>query len=141
MLDVDDHTYDPSPVPSDADLWPGELPFTAWGERDADTLDLRVFDQGTWGMGRLQVPHGLAEMSLEYIANAITFLEENADHHYRDRVWRPFVQWHGDQLFGRVPLDAVARMAGAPSMADQPPKAWLEGTPLMRALHRRHSDG
>lgn len=64
----------PSPVPSDARLWPFELPFTAFGHLGEGMLDLRVFDQDVYWVDRVGTPHLVSEMSRDYIENVVTFL-------------------------------------------------------------------
>ncbi|WP_277454100.1 hypothetical protein [Janibacter sp. DB-40] len=39
-----------------------------------------------------------------------------------------------DVLTGRPNIDLIAEAAGAPAVGDLTPTAWLQGTPLMRAL-------
>ncbi len=75
--------YEPSPAPSDADLWPGEPPFTAWGQCAEGAIDLRVFDQGIWWVDVTQRPHRLTEMSPQYLTNVITHLHEHVDHFHQ----------------------------------------------------------
>jgi hypothetical protein len=131
--------FEPSPVPADRDLWPGELPFTAWGQREHGRLDLRVFDQDVWWVDIAQRPHRLAEMSGDYIANVIAFLEQDCDYFYAETTRRLALQMAGDLLLGRVPDEVVARELDAPAHTDLTPQEWLEATPLMRALRRRAS--
>jgi hypothetical protein len=128
-------------VPSDADLWPGELPFTAWGQHEYGTLDLRVFDQDVWWVDIEQRPHRLTEMSDEYIANVIAHLQTHAKMHYHGTLRRACLQIHGDLLLGRIPTEVVADALGATPLTDLTPQEWLEGTPLMRALRCRAAGG
>ena len=90
--------YSPSPVPSDRRLWPGELPFTAFGQFGEDSLDLRVFDQGTYWVDRTGTAHLLSQMSDAYIVNVINFLTELRDQYFADNMRRAFIQILGDQL-------------------------------------------
>jgi hypothetical protein len=53
---VNIESFPPSPVPSDERLWPGELPFTAFGQVGADHLDLHVFDQDVYWVDRIGAP-------------------------------------------------------------------------------------
>lgn len=126
-----------SPVPSDADLWPGELPFTAWGQHEAGVLDLRVFDQGRWWVDRQQTPHLVTDMSVEYVERVIGMLEADAEYFYLMTVRRDLLQRLGDAMLGRIPTDTVAESAGVTPLLDLTPQAWLEGSPLMRALRNR----
>ena len=127
---------EPSPVPADRDLWPGELPFTAWGQHGSGVLDLRVFDQDIWWVDIKEVPHRLVEMSDEYLSNVIGFLLAYAEHFHADTVMRWRLQECGDNLLGRPSGEALARAAGVPDLAELAPEVWLESTPLMRALRR-----
>ena len=129
--------YEPSPVPSDADLWPGELPFTAWGQHEYGTLDLRVFDQQRYWVDIHQVPHQLSEMEPEYVRNVITFLLENREYFHAATVRRMAIQTVGDLLLDRPSAELVAEAVGAPALIDLTPEEWLESTPLMRALRAR----
>ncbi|WP_416957833.1 hypothetical protein ACNKF0_09555 [Nocardioides sp. T5] len=130
--------FPPSPVPSDARLWPGELPFTAFGHLGPDRLDLRVFDQDLAWIDRTGRPHLLAEMSEEYVSNVIAFLVELREQYFVDTQRRWFIQSLGDQLlFGEPGCDVIAVAAGGPTWGEMSAETWLEATPLMRALRRR----
>lgn len=126
-----------SPVPSDADLWPGELPFTAWGQHEAGVLDLRVFDQGQWWVDRQQAPHLITDMSVAYVVRVIGMLEADAEYFYVMTVRRDQLQRLGDAMLGCISTDTVAESAGATPLLDLTPHEWLEGSPLMRALRCR----
>ncbi|WP_160010049.1 hypothetical protein [Nocardioides sp. AX2bis] len=129
--------YAPSPVPSDERLWPGELPFTAFGQLGVDRLDLRVFDQDQWWVDRTGTPHLLQDMSVEYLGNVIEFLLEHRDGFYADTIRRWFVQSLGDQLlFDEPGGELLAAVAGGPDWDEVAPEEWLESTPLMRKLRR-----
>ena len=128
---------EPSPVPSDTDLWPGELPFTASGQHEHGRLDLRVFDQDIWWVDIAQQPHRLEQMSDEYILNVIDHLQTHVRGFYRDTIRRGIFQMHGDMLLGRISTDVVAEALGATPLTGLSPSEWLEGTPLMRALRRQ----
>lgn len=126
--------FEPSPVPSDRDLLPGELPFTAWGQYHVGSLDLRVFDQGTWWVDADQRPHRLAEMSSEYLDNVIAYLHDDAEYFYVATRRRHILEDATDLLLGRLPVNAVAEGFGATSLADVSPEVWLASTPLVRAI-------
>lgn len=130
---------EPSPVPGDADLWPGELPFTAWGQHERGRLDLRVFDQDVWWVDIEQRPHRLEEMSDDYIANVIKHLEIHVESYYRGTLRRSLYQIYGDLLQGRISTEVVAEALGATPLTELTAREWLDGTPLMRALRRRHA--
>lgn len=136
-----DATFPPSPVPSDADLWPGELPFTAWGQWAYGRLDLRVFDQDVWWVDIGQRPHRLTEMPWSYITNVVAFLARDAEYFFHETMRRGVLQIWGDLLLGRVPTDLVVHSLGAPALTDLTPSQWLEATPLMRALRARAVQG
>ena len=82
MTDENDaEAYPRSPVPSDRRLWPGELPFTAFGQFGENMLDLRVFGQEVGWVDRRGRPHLIAQISDEYIANVISVGEHPDQHH------------------------------------------------------------
>jgi len=133
--------YPPSPVPSDRRLWPGELPFTAFGQFGEDMLDLRVFDQGWVWVDRLGRPHLVGEMGEDYVANVIKFLEACSGSFFVGSVRRAVIQSIGDQLLFDDPGgEVLAAEVGGPSWAGLTVEEWLESTPLMRALRRRLPD-
>lgn len=134
---VGGHDYPVSPVPADADLWPGELPFTAFGWVGEDHLDLRVFDQGTYWVDRWCTPHLIADMPAAYISNVIGFLLENAEYFHMCTARRMLLQIYGDNLLGRPSGDVLSAAAGVPLVSDLAPDEWLESTVLMRALRRQ----
>lgn len=134
--------YPPSPVPSDARLWPGDLPFTAFGQFGPNHLDLRVFDQATTWVDRLGRPHQIVDgMSDTYVRNVIGFLEEHRDMYFAGTQRRWFIQTLGDQLLYDEPGgDVLAVAVGGPTWGELTAETWLESTPLMRALRRRAAD-
>lgn len=128
--------YAPSPVPRDARLWPGELPFTAWGQFGEDRLDLRVFDQATYWVDRHGAPHLLEAMTDLYRRNVITFLEANAEHFHADSIRRELLQIFGDAMLGGHAGAARALTDAGPALTARIATEWLEGTPLMRRLRQ-----
>lgn len=134
----DSETYPHSPVPGDRRLWPGERPFTAFGQFGENRLDLRVFDQDVWWVDRLGHPHELTQMSGEYVTNLITFLTQNREDFFIAVQRCARIQAFGDLcLFGDPGGDALAVELGGPTWDDLTAETWLESTPLMRALRRR----
>ena len=138
---MEEPVFPPSPVPGDDNLWPGETPFTNFGQFGIDMLDLRVFDQDVWCVDRLGHPHLIDEMPDDYIANVIGHLEENVVSFYYGPLQRSLGQMVGDMLLGRVNADLLASAAGAPGMEELTPTDWLEGTPLMRRLRQLEAPG
>lgn len=128
--------YPPSPVPGDADPWPGEKPFTAFGQFGPDTLDLRVFDQDRFWVDRHGTAHLLDAMPDDYRRNVIVFLVERTDRFWVDACLRAAIQAAGDALLGRVSGEILVAAAGGPAVADLAPSDWLESTPLMRRLRQ-----
>lgn len=126
--------FEPSPVPSDRDLLPGELPFTAWGQHPNGTLDLRVFDQGVWWVDARQRPHRINEMSSEYLRNVLADLEIGAERLHFAIVGKLVLEDMTDLASGRLPGNAVAEAFGATATADVSPAVWVASTPLVRAL-------
>lgn len=107
-------------------------PFTAFGQFGPDSLDLRVFDQSTWWVNR----DGLAfrittEMSTEYLANVIAFLEEHRRYYHRMTMRRAALTLLEDVAFDR-PVKLPAALVAAIATDDS--TAWLEGTALMQVL-------
>jgi hypothetical protein len=131
---VVNQSYLPSPVPSDRDLWPGELPFTAFGQFGPGQLDLRVFDQDTWWVDRTGAAHLLDEMSDDYLRNVIGFLYERVAEYHAATCCRIACQAAGDVLLGRVNGDLLTLQLGGSTVVDVEPRTWLESTPLLRRL-------
>lgn len=129
-------SYLPSPVPSDRDPWPGELPFTAFGQFGEDQLDLRVFDQSEFWVDRLGTPHRLEEMDLSYRRNVISHLCTHRESFHLGAIRRELIQHLGDELLGAPSAYALTTELGVPRTADLDALTWLEATPLMRALRR-----
>lgn len=136
---MDETRFPPSPVPGDADLWPGETPFTDFGQYGLDMLDLRVFEQDVYWVDRFGRPHLISDMSDAYIADVVAHLEAHVVTFYYDSMRRSLIQMLGDTMLGRLNPDAVASAAGAPGLDELTPTQWLEGTPLMRRLRARRS--
>jgi hypothetical protein len=126
--------FPPSPVPADEDLWPGELPFTAFGQFGPDALDLRVFDQDVYWVDHNGDPHRIDEMGEGYIANVVAMLTERAGEFHNSSVLRETLQTAGDALQGRVNGSVIAAGLGIGSVADTDATTWLQSTPLMRRL-------
>jgi hypothetical protein len=131
-----DPWFPPSPVPGDRDLWPGELPFTAFGQFGPDALDLRVFDQDQYWVDRNGDPHRLTEMTAEYLENVAAMLEARASEFHLVMVQRQSVQAIGDALMGTVSGDVLAAELGIGTLDDVTPSAWLASTPLHRRLRQ-----
>jgi hypothetical protein len=125
-----------SPVPGDEDLWPGELPFTAFGQFGPDALDLRVFDQDVYWVDRNGDPHHIDEMGEEYVANVVVMLVDRAGEFHNTMVVRETFQMAGDALQGKVSGSVIAAGLGIGSVADTDAATWLHSTPLMRRLLR-----
>lgn len=131
-------TYPRSPVPSDRRLWPGELPFTAFGQFGEGRLDARVIDQQVFWVSRAGHAELIERMSDEYVANVISFLTPFREHWFVGIKRCAHIQALGDlYLFGDPGGDALAVALGGPTWDDLTAEIWLESTPLMRALRRR----
>jgi len=128
--------FPPSPVPQDADLWPGELPFTAFGQFGPDYLDLRVFDQDVYWVDRNGDPHLIDEMGEEYVGNVCGMLLERAAELHAAAMLRECAQSVGDALHGRVSGGVLADALGIGSLQGSDARTWLHSTPLMRRLQR-----
>ena len=124
-------------MPSDSDLWPDELPFTAFGQWGEGRLDSRVFEQDVDWVDFNGVPHLISEMSPVYVRNVVAFLVRDVDEFHLGAMLREDATLVGELLLGRRPAMLAALDAGAPATADLDPLVWLEATPLMRRLRRR----
>lgn len=106
-----------------------EGPFSAFGQFGPGQLDTRVFAQGTWWVNRDGVAFRIdSEMSERYVRAVLAFLFEHA------------VVWHMHHLLQRVgnlPDRAHSVTATDLQAVTGSADAWLEGTPLVRALRRR----
>lgn len=128
--------FPPSPVPADRDLWPDELPFTAFGQFGPDALDLRVFDQGVYWVDRLGRAHHIDTMSVAYLTAVTTMLSERATEFHQASLLREAAQSLGDAFLGRVSAGVLVDDLGIGSLASVDARDWLESTPLMRRLRR-----
>jgi hypothetical protein len=126
--------FPPSPVPQDADLWPDELPFTAFGQFGPDYLDLRAFDQDVYWVDRNGDPHRIDSMGEEYIRNVRAMLLERAAEFHSVSILRECLQSVGDALCGRVSAGVLVSDLGVGSLQESAPQVWLHSTPLMRRL-------
>lgn len=126
--------FPPSPVPQDTDLWPDELPFTAFGQFGPDYIDLRVFDQDVYWVDRNGDPHYIDSMEEEYIRNVRTMLIERATEFHSVSILRECLQSVGDALCGRVSAGVLVSDLGVGSLQGSAPQVWLHSTPLMRRL-------
>lgn len=79
-------------------------------------------------------------MSAGYVANVIAHLEAHNRYFYFAVMRRQLHQMWTDLLAGRIPADIIAEALGATPLTELTAREWLEGTPLMRALRRRHRD-
>ncbi len=126
--------YPPSPVPSDEHLWPGEKPFTAFGQFGEGNMDNRVFEQDTYWVDVKGNVHLIDEMTVEYQLNVIMFLIENAPHFYSMTLRRLTLGLLGDIFVappGYCDVDKVQAAAEA-AIAHRDSRVWLESTPLMK---------
>lgn len=128
--------FEPSPVPGDARLWPGELPFTAFGQWGTDRMELRVFEQDVWWVDRLGRAHRIEEMTEQYRTNVVHFLREHVRALHAAVCREQLVSLAGEILLGLPGVERTALAAGVPPLTSLSPEAWLEGTPLMRCLRR-----
>ena len=127
-------TFPPSPVPADENLWPGEKPFTCFGQFGHGALDKRVFEQDTYWVDITGTPHLLTDMSPDYRTNVIAFLIAGAPGFWLGAVERLVVTLTGDLALGRVSGDLLAASLGDTPLHEMTPQEWLDSTPLMRRL-------
>lgn len=133
--------YPPSPVPSDAFLWPGEKPFTAFGQFGHGSMDNRVFDQDIYWVNVHGEAFVLSAMSGTYRRNVIAFLIRDAAYFHANAALRSMVTAYTDALLGRVSGELLADELGVVRTIDLNPLEWLESTPLMRRLRSLDSAG
>ena len=128
-----DRAYPPSPVPADQRLWPGEKPFTAFGQHAANELDLRVFEQDEWWVDRFGQPHRLGEMDPAYRRNLLAFLYAQAPFFHRAMVIRGVIEVFVTPAVTGVDVD-LDEMLG-PQIRESDSSKWMASTPLARRLH------
>lgn len=131
---VNDDAF-PGPDLSDGDLWPGELPFTAFGQWGPGNIDLRVFDQDEWWVDVFGAPHRLDEMSDCYRRNVLSFLTERTEEWFAVNLRRAALTSLGNLLQGRVDGELMACSFNG-SIGDVDAYTWLESTPLVRKLRK-----
>lgn len=101
-----------------------------------------LFDQDRWWVDREQRRHLLDELSDAYLSNIIGHLERHAEHYYFTALRRSLHEMIEAVAAGHIPGEVVADALGATPLTALTPRAWLEGTPLMRALrHRARNSG
>lgn len=132
--------FAPSPVPAGRNLWPDELPFTAFGQFGPGALDLRVFDQDVYWVDGVGNPHRIDDMSSDYVDNVVSMLAGRADTFHKASMLREAVQCVGDALLGRVNSLLLVDELGTGSLDQVEAHAWLNSTPLLRRLRRPHTN-
>ena len=128
------HDGDPDPCMNSDDpmrLWPGERPFTDWGQFGYGSLDLRVLDQTTYWVDVSGAPHHLCDMSPDYRVNVLAFLRDGADYYHLMTIRRLLIELYADLDAGCTDPPALRRL---PALLEAEPIAWLEATPLVHAL-------
>jgi len=128
--------YPHSPVPADEELWPGELPFTSFGQFGVDRMDKRVFEQDVWWVDRNGVEHLISDMPDDYRRAVVWFLEDGREYYWREAQLRELVTIVGDSLLGRTGGDELVYGLGWGTVQQTTPESWLESTPLMRRLRK-----
>lgn len=126
--------YPPSPVPSDENLLPGDLPFTAFGQFGEGKMDNRVFDQDVYWVNIRGEGFRLEEMSAEYKSNVIAFLMENAEYFHAHAALRAAAETVVAAMEGKIHAELILQELGMPRIDELDPLDWLEATPLMRRL-------
>jgi hypothetical protein len=95
-------------------------------------LNLEVFDQGTWWLNRDGLPFRIAsEMSPDYLANVVAFLEQGAGYFRAETVNRLLLT-----LLEEADTPAASKVEAHLLVAAdaEDPQTWLEATPLMKSL-------
>jgi hypothetical protein len=127
--------YPMSPVPGDASLPEDELPFTAFGQFGADSLDLRVFEQDKYWVNREGKPFLLEEMDRDYLLNVMTFLFDGASYFHLMMLRKTVIEVLSDALNG-VENPEILAVQTSNSISDVEPVQWLNSTPLVRKLNK-----
>ena len=96
-------------------------------------LDRRVLDQTEIWVDRFGDVHRLSDMSDIYRANVVAHLHVCCE-------WMWTVASFEEIVTTPVVVHAANRDAGVPLIGDVDPHAWLESTPLVRALRRLSPD-
>lgn len=131
--------YPSSPVPADRWLFPGELPFTAFGQLGKDALDLRVFEQNVWWTDRYGQEHLLTEMDTDYLRAVKFHMLRYSKHHHEGAKRRYSIEVAlTESMFTRHDL---ADYEGYRNyvLTKRDPRLmesfeWLEGTPLYKRI-------
>ena len=112
-------------------LWPGERPFTDWGQFGYGRLDLRVLDQATYWVDVSGAPHRLCDMSPDYRANVLALLRHGAVYFHLMTIRRLLIELYADLDAGRTDPTALRRL---PVVLGAEATVWLDATPLVQAL-------
>lgn len=133
MTDPGRGQYPPSPVPSDAGLAPGELPFTAFGQFGEGHWDIRALEQDVWWVDRQGVSHLLTEMDDRYHRAVIAFVQADAPSLQATTARRYALMSIEHCMAGRLD-DSRYDMMVAKTIMTMSPGEWLESTTLVRKL-------
>lgn len=123
-----------SPVPSDTDLYPDDLPFTAFGQFGEDQLDLRVFEQNIYWVNRFGEPFLLVEMTQEYLQNVLVYLYRSVGSLYLGVLNKTMIEIVFDSINGLPNGDLISHEMGT-GITKQNPVEWLASTALMRKIN------
>jgi hypothetical protein len=95
-------------------------------------LNLEVFDQDTWWLNRDGLPFRIAsEMTPDYLANVVAFLEQGAGYFHAMAVRRMLLTMLNPEQPSTGSPGAAHLLA---ALYADGPEAWLEATTLMQAL-------
>lgn len=129
-------TRDPRPAPTGERVWPGERPFTDFGQWGYGHLDLRVFDDGNqiW-CDIFGAPHRPRDMTPDYRTNVLAFLESNAPYFHLMTIQRHLIEVYSDLADGRLDPRDLDRVR---ALIEVDPVTWITTTSIARALRNAH---
>ena len=114
-------------------LWPGERPFTDFGQFGYGHLDRRVFDDDndTYWCDITGRAHRITDMTADYRHNVLAFLEHKARYFHLMMIRRRLLELSSVLADGRVdPLDLHRLYA----LLGLDPVTWVTTTPIALAL-------
>ena len=94
--------------------------------------------QGEWWYGQDGFPYRVAEMELSHVVNTLRWLRRRANTLRLQHHWDEFLEYSDlpDCDAGPAAERAFVQWLGAQPTLDVDPVAWLELTPLVKALKR-----
>lgn len=128
-----DDIFPVSPVPSDANLHPDELPFTAFGQFGEDRLDLRVFEQDIYWVNIHGEPFLLTEMSQDYLTNVLKHIYNHMDTYFVNFLKKTMIEVAMYSMNDLQEGSIISHKINA-EITKKTPAEWLTSTPLVKKL-------